>query len=196
MARSKKKDKGQQIIANMGLFWKREKARWKGDRSKKKELAGVRANEKREGKVDFWEQTGIYALYNADYHLVYVGQAGFGDKSCIGDRLRHHSRDDLAGRWDMFSWFGLRKVTIKNDLGNKPLSKSGALSAIGNVLEGILIEVAEPPMNSQGGKFGKKVERYLQADESADKDAKSHEKILNEILKLSTKLKKIARKTN
>jgi hypothetical protein len=196
MARNKKRDSGQEIIANMGLFWKREKVRWIGNKRENRELAGIRANEKKAGSVDFWGQTGIYALYNADYHLVYVGQAGFGDKSCIGDRLKHHRNDDLAGRWDMFSWFGLRKVTNKHELGNKPQRKSGVLSAIGNVLEGILIEVAEPPMNSQGGKFGKRVERYLQVDESADKDAKSHEKILNEISKLSTKLKKIARKTD
>jgi hypothetical protein len=193
--RRKKRSTGQQIIANMGLFWKRGKVRWIGSRRENKELVGIRANEKKAGKVDFWKQTGIYSLYDADYHLIYVGQAGFGDKSCIGSRLKHHCRDNLAGRWDMFSWFGLRKVTNKNILGNKPQRKTDALSAIGNVLEAILIEVAEPPMNGQGGRFGKKVERYLQVDESIDKYAKVHEKILSEIAKLSDKLKKKARKT-
>lgn len=195
MARSKKKDKGQPIIANMGLFWEREKVRWKGNRSVGRgSLSGKCAREKRAGEVDFWGQTGIYALYDADYHLIYVGQAGFGDKSCIGARLKHHCGDELAGRWDLFSWFGLRKVIGKNTLGQKPKRKAGTLTNIGNVLEAVLIAVAEPPMNGQGGKFGKKVERYLQVDESADKDAKSHGKILNEISKLAAKLKKIAHK--
>jgi hypothetical protein len=196
MARSRRKKKGTgQIIANIGLFWKREKVRWVGSRSIQKQLAGKRAYGKTAGVVDFWKQTGIYALYNTDYDLIYVGQAGFGDKSCIGDRLKHHTRDDLAGRWDRFSWFGLRKVTIKNKLGSKPQHKGGDLTLIGNVLEAILIEVAEPPMNSQGGKFGNNVERYLQhEDVGDDKDVKSHAKILSEISKLTTRLKKIARK--
>jgi hypothetical protein len=196
MARNKKRDSGQQIIANMGLFWEKEKVRWKGTRSVGKSLSGRCAREKRAGEVDFWGQTGIYALYDADYHLIYVGQAGFGDKSYIGARLKHHCGDELAGRWDLFSWFGLRKVTGQNTLGRKSKRKAGTLTNIGNVLEAILIAVAEPPMNSQGGKFGRKVERYLQVDEGADKDAKSHEKILKELSKLSTKIKKIGRKIN
>ena len=98
MARNKKRDSGQQIIANMGLFWEKSKVRWKGNRSVGKgSLSGKWVREKKD-EVDFWEQTGIYALYDADYHLVYVGQAGFGDKSCIGSRLKHHCRDNLAGR--------------------------------------------------------------------------------------------------
>jgi hypothetical protein len=197
MARNKKKDSGQKIIANMGLYWKRENVRWVGSRSEKRKLIGKRAKEKTGGSVDFWKQTGIYALYNTDYDLIYVGQAGFGDKSCIGDRLKHHTRDDLSGRWDKFSWFGLRKVTNKNKLGNKPQHKGGNLTSIGNVLEAILIEVAEPPMNSQGGKFGNKVERYLQdEDERADKYDKSHKKILKNLARLSTDLKKLSRKIN
>jgi len=179
----------------MGLYWKREKVRWTGNRRVgKRRLAGVRASEKKAGEVDFWEQTGIYALYDADYHLIYVGQAGFGDKSYIGTRLKHHSRDELAGRWDMFSWFGLRKVTTNNVLGVKPERKSGTLTDIGNVLEAILIQAAEPPMNRQGGKFGKRVKRYLQVDDSSDKNVdaneKAHQKILDKIAKLQAKLKK------
>jgi len=198
MARNRrtKRGAGQRIIANMGLLWKQEKVRWKKRGHENKELAGERANEKTAGKVDFWRQTGIYALYNTDYHLIYMGQAGFGDKSCIGSRLKHHLRDGLSGRWDMFSWFGLRKVTNRNKLGNKPQRKTDNLSAIGNVLEAILIEVAEPPMNGQGGRFGRKVERYLQMDESIDENAEAHQEILDEISKLSKKRRRSTRETN
>lgn len=198
MARNKKRDSGQQIIANMGLFWEKDKVRWKGNRSVGKgSLSGKWVREKKD-EVDFWEQTGIYALYDADYHLVYVGQAGFGDKSCIGSRLKHHCRDNLAGRWDRFSWFGLRKVTEKNTLGQKPKNKGGSLINIGNVLEAILIEVAEPPLNRQGGKFGRKVERYLQEDKSSDKDIeankKRHASIMKELSKMSVKIKKLLKR--
>jgi hypothetical protein len=37
-------------------------------------------------------------------------------------------------------------------------------------LEGIIIEVAEPPMNNQKGRFGTDVELYLQVDDSENKD--------------------------
>jgi len=199
MARNKKRDSGQEIIPNMGLFWEKEKVRWKGNRSVGRgSLSGKCAREKKAGEVDFWGQTGIYALYDADYHLIYVGQAGFGDKSYIGARLKHHCGDELAGRWDLFSWFGLRKVTGKNTLGQKPKRKAGTLTNIGNVLEAILIAVAEPPMNGQGGRFGKKVSRYLQVDKSSDKDIednkKRHEKIMKELSKLSGKFSKLFKK--
>ena len=117
---AKKSRKGQvrpKIIANMGLFWHRDKVLWSGDRRVgPKRLLGVRAGAKRSGDVDFWRQVGVYALY-ADYRLVYVGQAGIGDTSSIGNRLKKHTTDDLADRWDMFSWFGLRKVKQNQALG-------------------------------------------------------------------------------
>jgi hypothetical protein len=98
----------------------------------------------------------------------------------------------------LFSWFGLRKVTGKNTLGQKTKRKAGTLTNIGNILEAILIAVAEPPMNGQGGKFGKKVERYLQVDKSSDKDIevskKRHEKIMKEFSKLSGKISKLLKK--
>ena len=148
----------------MGLFWNRKLVRWRGNRRVGQRcLLGLRKGAKRSGKVDFWQQAGIYALYTADYKLVYVGQAGLGDASCIGDRLHSHTRDDLAGRWDIFSWFGLRKVNQNNELGAKFQLAHSTQRMLANVLEGVLIEVAEPPMNSQKGRFGPSVIRYLQA---------------------------------
>jgi hypothetical protein len=69
----KKKASGQKIISNMGLFWRRDQVRWKGNRGiGRARLAGRRRSAKRKGEVDFWKQTGIYALY-AEYDLIYVG---------------------------------------------------------------------------------------------------------------------------
>jgi hypothetical protein len=79
------------------------------------------------------------------------------------DRLKQHTIDDLAGRWNKFSWFGVNAV---NQSGN--LQKGlGALQRtnidIGlNHLEGILISAMEPQLNSQGGRFGEEVMRYIQ----------------------------------
>lgn len=163
----KRRDRGQRIIANMGLFWSRDHVRWKGHRGiGPARLAGKRRSAKTKGDVDFWKQTGVYALY-ADYRLVYVGQAGLTDKSCIGNRLKQHLTDELSGRWNLFSWFGLKPVDRANTLMRPKKLTQTRESHLANVLEGIIIEVAEPPMNSQKGRFGRRVERFIQVDDSA-----------------------------
>jgi len=168
MPAKKKRDQGQTIVRNMGLFWRRDRVRWRGNRATgPAQLTGKRHGAKRKGEVNFWGQTGIYALYD-DYHLVYVGQAGLSDKSCLGNRLKQHLNDELADRWNSFSWFGLQRVDRDNELGRRSQVKLTSRAHLANVLEGILIEVAEPPMNSQKGRFGRRVERYLQVDDSID----------------------------
>lgn len=165
--RSKAKPK---IIANMGLFWHRDKVLWRGNRRTGRAcLIGVRAGAKRSGEVDFWEQVGIYALYD-DYHLIYVGQVGLGDKSCLGKRLKYHLHHDLAGRWDMFSWFGLCKVKQNGKMGARFEKAKATWTDVTDVLEGILIEVAEPPQNSQKGRLGPGVHRYIQKSHEPTKD--------------------------
>ena len=139
--------------------------------------------------MDFWKQTGIYALY-AKYDLIYVGQAGLSDQSYLGNRLKHHLTDDLAGRWDMFSWFGLQKVKANNEVGRRAKLNVSTKAHLANVLEGIIIEVAEPPMNSQKGRFGGRVERYIQVDDSLDSEHEANEKILQRIDKLGEKVVK------
>jgi hypothetical protein len=177
------------IIANMGLFWDRRKVRWRGNkRVGSRCLLGVRKGAKRTGQVDFWPQAGIYVPYTSDYKLVYVGQAGLGDASCIGSRLLSHTRDDLAGRWDIFSWFGLRRVNLNNTLGGKFKLAQTTNRILANVLEGVVIEVAEPPMNSQKGRFGPRVVRYLQAlpDEFEEEG-----RILKQMDKRSSNIEKV-----
>jgi len=145
-----------QIIANMGLFWKRDLVDWRGLKGR---LPGTEQNAKKEGEVDFADQVGLYALY-AEYHLVYVGRANTG-QGCLGRRLKNHTGDHLAGRWDSFSWFGLKNV-VKDGLGKKFNAKPRVpWDVLVRVLEGVLIEVAEPPQNGQGGCLNE-VKQYLQ----------------------------------
>lgn len=187
----KKKVSGQKIISNMGLFWRRDRVRWKGNRGiGKARLAGRRRSAKKKGEVDFWKQTGIYALY-ADYHLIYVGQGGLSDQSNLGNRLKQHLTDGLAGRWDMFSWFGLQKVRASdNKVGKRTKLSGGTRAHLANVLEGIIIEVAEPPMNSQKGRFGGRVERYIQVDDTVDSGDAAKATILRSINILDEKIQK------
>lgn len=84
--------------------------------------------------------------------------------------------DDLAGRWDRFTWLGFRKV-----IGGKTpkLSKSDSTFHISPAqlldhLEAALIHSFEPPMNGQEGRFGKVVVRYKQErDERLGPDDRS-----------------------
>jgi hypothetical protein len=192
MARRATQGEGQNIIKNMGLFWDSNNVRWRGNRGiGEKRLIGRRATAKRGGEVNFWDQTGIYALYAADYRLVYVGQAGLTDQSCLGDRIKTHLSDNLAGRWRLFSWFGLQGVrTTDNELGKRAKLSITRRGDLANVLEGIVIEIAEPPMNSQRGRFGRKVERYLQKDEGPKPQLAENEKIREEIGRLQTSVQK------
>jgi hypothetical protein len=57
-----------------------------------------------------------------------------------------------------------------NELGKRGQVRITKNSHLNDVLEGIIIEVAEPPMNNQKGRFGTDVELYLQVDDSENKD--------------------------
>lgn len=153
------------LIANMGLFWKREDVFW-GKQKNAGRLLGRLKTAKKTKSVDFWKQIGIYALY-ADFRLVYIGQVRSA-KEGFGKRLKRHAdADELAGRWDAFSWFGVRyhKKSAKKDedhLSKPDASKPSDVEELLNILEGVAIEIAEPPLNSQGGRFTKRVKVYLQ----------------------------------
>ena len=110
--------------------------------------------------IDFREQRGVYVLY-ANYDLVYVGQAGAGEQRLL-TRLRNHLRDDLAGRWNRFSWFGVNRVLAAGNLAADADAVHPPIPDVLNHIEAILIHAAEPPLNRQGGRFGETVERYFQ----------------------------------
>lgn len=162
------------LIQNYGLFWKREDVEWgypgKGYKGR---LLGKYAKRIRSPEVDFREQQGVYVLYDDNFKIVYVGQAGRGDQRLF-TRLRNHKRDHLAQRWSRFSWFGIlpvKKGCLKLDFTLKPPEVTDIL----NHVEGILLAAAEPPLNLQRGKFGEKVEQYLQFHDDDDDDDDDNE---------------------
>ena len=113
--------------------------------------------------MDFREQVGIYCLYDNNFSLLYVGQAGFGNATLF-DRLRTHTGNDLAERWTQFSWFGLKPVDFGGPDGpilNEIPLQEVQVAPILNSLERILIVGAEPPLNRQGPKFGE-AQKYSQ----------------------------------
>lgn len=147
------------LVQNVGLFWEKDDVYW-GGRNNPGCLLGKPCNQLRGNPIDFREQAGIYVLY-ADYQMIYVGQTGAKEQKLLF-RLRQHLSDDLAGRWDRFSWFGIRRILKDGSLSQVNQSSHSNLDDVLNHMEAILIHAAEPPLNRQGGKFGAKVTRVIQ----------------------------------
>lgn len=132
------------IVKAYGLHWKRNNVDWKKPNDLK--VLGAQSEAK---NVNFAKMRGVYILHN-EQEIVYVGQAI--SEEGIGKRLREHTKDRLANRWNTFSWFGLDSVNsngeiIRSSVNDFQLSIQG----IADVLEGILLEILEPRSNRRGG---------------------------------------------
>ena len=125
------------------------------------------ADGKLEGVYDFRNQQGIYVLYDVNFNIVHVGQAGAGTTRLLY-RLRQHTRNQLADRWERFSWFGLRQMNDDGKLGPPVEDVNATVSDVLNHMEAILLAAAEPPLNRKGGSFGGDVEQYLQYRDRED----------------------------
>jgi hypothetical protein len=148
------------LIHNYGLFWRRDDVFW-GKPKKLGHLKGVNARGKSQ-VVDFRDQQGVYCLYDDNFRLVYVGQAGAKLNQRLLLRLRQHRSDALADRWTRFSWFGLRRVKETHQLAGITQANHTSIGQLLDHIEAILIGSVEPPHNRQGGKFGRRVKQYLQ----------------------------------
>jgi len=93
--------------------------------------------------------------------VIYVGQTGSGDQKLLR-RLRNHTQDQLADRWDRFSWFGVRWVKENNELSAIAKAAHPELKHVLDSMEAIAIHAANPPMNKQCGSFGEDEAWYRQ----------------------------------
>lgn len=135
------------IIKNYGLRWWRHLIFW-GWPGK----AGCLRGRLGDSVVDFREQIGIYILYDHE-KIVYIGQA-VKDTHNIFSRLKDHTRDSLADRWNRFSWFGIRKVVGGGErLADIAAGYKTDTRDMLDHLEAILLAVVEPPLNKQGSKW-------------------------------------------
>ncbi len=121
-----------------GMFWQRALVVWKNPPT----LLG------RQGAgatdVNFADQVGVYLLHDRE-RVIYVGRA----TDAVFSRLKAHDTDRLGGRWDRFSWFGLRTV-----MENGKLSSSATPwneDVVIETMEAVLIESLEPPLNRRRG---------------------------------------------
>ena len=155
------------LIQSYGLFWDRDKVDW--SKNKAKLLGRLKAKDE---PVDFRDQAGIYALYDREFRLLYVGQAG-SSNSTLFSRLRYHNTlhagtRGLASRWQYFSWFGLLRVLKGSQkLADPPKTHQTKRPEILDALEAVAIEIADPDLNRQGGRL-RAIEEYLQCGDDVE----------------------------
>jgi hypothetical protein len=147
------------MIRTIGLHWHTDDVFW-GKGPKAGSLLGVLSSKKKSPAVDFREQIAVYVLY-ADFQPIYAGQVGSGKQRLLA-RLKQHRDSDLRGRWNRFSWYGLRSVLKTGKLSNENSAFHPLRKTVLNHVEGILIDAMEPGQNLQSGRFGAEVEWYRQ----------------------------------
>ncbi|UPT53456.1 hypothetical protein [Synechococcus phage Ssp-JY39] len=149
------------IIMNYGLHWNRDEIHWGGrGRGNAGDLLGRLAIRVNSPEVDFRQQSGIYVLQDR-FNPVYIGQTGSGAGNRMFNRLKSHTQNHLAERWDRFSWFGIARV--ENGV-LVPTDDHNVTTTVRHVLdhvEGVLISITEPALNRQGARFGE-AEQYVQ----------------------------------
>lgn len=158
------------LFSNYGLFWHADRIQWGSrGRGNQGQLLGFEAV--RSGPVDFRTQRGVYALYDESFQLLYVGQAGYGNRR-LYERLDNHMSDHLGERWQRFSWFGIDPVKQSGDAWElkEEEPKTPKVNEVLNHLEAILIATAEPSLNRQGGKFGAARQFYQWVDDDDDEE--------------------------
>lgn len=121
-----------------GMYWQRDLIIWTGS----PRLLGRQSEGASD--VDFSQQVGVYLLHDRD-RTIYIGRAA----DTMFARLKAHTSDRLSGRWDRFSWFGLRGVTEEGSLGEP--ATAWTHTVVIETLEALLIETLEPPLNRKRG---------------------------------------------
>jgi hypothetical protein len=177
------------VIKNYGLLWRKDYVLW----GKQKDKGTLRGKAK--GKsANFRTQIAVYVLYDEGRHPIYVGQTGRGKKRLL-KRLNDHRRDNLAERWQFFSWFGLLNVTKNGELSkwdSKDKNASGTIASMLNEIEGVLIAATTPPFNKQGARF-KHITKFKQVPDPGLKITTTSD-LKKSIERLEGKIDKLSRR--
>ena len=130
---------GTGALRAFGMFWQRGAVLWLG----KPQLLG------RQGAgattVNFAGQIGVYLLHDRE-RVIYVGRA----VDTLFARLKAHTADRLGGRWDRFSWFGLRSVRNNGELSNNEVPWSQ--NVVIETMEALLIEKLGTAIKPKAGR--------------------------------------------
>ena len=169
------------LVQCYGLFWRWDNVHTGGGRANKGKLLGQKGS--KSAVVDFRDQRGIYALYSG-HDFVYAGQI---DKRGLLKRLIEHCDDDLAERWDRFSFFGTRRVLDSGTLGKVKKAATAKTNVVINQLETFLIHVSAPALNNNRGKWSGATRYYQVRD---DRLGPTHEEMVAALHKTMLKQSK------
>lgn len=125
------------LVPAFGLYWERDKVQWDSGQILGRQTPNSNS-------VNFAEQQGVYMLLKGRY-VVYVGRT----TDSLYNRLKSHIGGSRGPRWDGFSWFGLRDVDEDGKL--SPLDSELSTEDVITVIESVLIEALEPPINGRRG---------------------------------------------
>ena len=129
------------LIRAFGEFWNPDAVSWgEVGAGHKGALLGHVKKGARTVQTDAWDQEAIYALH-LEFKTVYIG------KGALGKRLRAHLTDRHAGRWDMFSWYGLKIIRKDGTLRAAPNKRVMDLATVQASLEALAIGLVDPPLN-------------------------------------------------
>lgn len=127
-------------VPAFALYWDKDKVKWNSGQILGRESQTA-------ATVNFADQQGVYILHKG-YSVAYVGRT----TDNLYQRLRSHNRDHKSVRWDRFSWFGFRG--IDNHTGNlTPMPTEVGPAHLISILESVLIEALEPPVNGRRGDY-------------------------------------------
>ncbi|MCL2415045.1 MAG: HTH domain-containing protein [Bacteroidales bacterium] len=171
-ANKKRNIDNHKIINAFGIYWNRDFVHWK---SVTPDLFGIQ--QAGAEKVNFKDQRGIYLLHD-NRETIYVGQA---IEQTLGKRLKDHTTDRLAGRWNRFSWFGFYPVKDDGKLNLDAQFSEFTIQTLGDILEAILIESIEPRQNRKQGNSFVGLE-FLQ-QEAPEIRQKRNKQVLDELSK-------------
>jgi len=120
------------------MLWQRQSVIWSGSPTLLGQQGSSAIN------VNFAAQQGVYLLHDG-HRVIYVGRAA----DTMFARLKAHTTGRLDGRWDRFSWFGIRGVTADGHL-TDPV-RDWTQNVVLETMEAVLIESLEPPLNRRRG---------------------------------------------
>ena len=132
-------------VAAYGLYWERDNVDWSARR-----LLGYDLDPSPEQAIDFANQQGVYLLHSWQ-SVVYVGKTAAREGGLFQRLHNHHSRQVWSGKWERFSWFGLRRVDETGTIVDSP--DSASKEVVTALMEAVLIETLRPSFNNQQGNY-------------------------------------------
>ncbi len=132
-------------VAAYGLHWERDKVDWNARR-----LLGYDIDPNPGQAVNFADRQGVYLLHSWQ-SVVYVGKTTARESGLFQRLQNHHRRQVWSGKWERFSWFGIRRVNENGEMDDGP--NTASKEVVSALMEAVLIETLRPSFNQQQGNY-------------------------------------------